>query len=394
MYSKRIQLVNYGPIEKLDIEFPFDIDGQIPKPVVLVGENGSGKSILLSHIVNGLIAAKGVAFQETPEVESGKVYKLRSSEYIMPEHEHYFARVDFEDGLHVSELRLRRNKMDYSDVPIEISGIRAESMWKTMEPNTNDHYASNITTTEAQKTKIKEIFSTNCVLYFPFDRSEDPAWLNEESLTAQAQHMHLKQLAGSTERKVIASSPLHDNQNWLFSVIYDQAVLETRIAPVRFPVTGEGEAVSLPVRLGPTGNATTIYQIALRVARNVTNNQNARFGIGPRNNRVVSLEADPLTIVPNIFQLSSGETSLLNLFLSILRDSDQSGSTFSGADSIRGVVLVDEIDLHLHTVHQYEVLPRLIQMFPKVQFIATTHSPLFVLGVCAAGVFTKGEVCP
>ena len=46
MYTKRIQLVNYGPIDHLDITFPFE--GDTPKPVLLVGENGSGKSILLS----------------------------------------------------------------------------------------------------------------------------------------------------------------------------------------------------------------------------------------------------------------------------------------------------------------------------------------------------------
>ena len=85
--------------------------------------------------------------------------------------------------------------------------------------------------------------------------------------------------------------------------------------------------------------------------------------------------------MPNIFQLSSGETSLLNLFLSILRDFDLCGAAFSNASEVRGIVVVDEIDLHLHAVHQYEVLPNLIQMFPNVQFVVTTHSPLFVLGM-------------
>ena len=86
-------------------------------------------------------------------------------------------------------------------------------------------------------------------------------------------------------------------------------------------------------------------------------------------------------IVPNIFQLSSGETSLFDIFLSILRDFELSGSQFSNAADIRGIVVVDEMDLHLHAVHQHEVLPSLIGMFPKVQFIVTTHSPLFVLGM-------------
>ena len=75
MYTKRVQIVNYGPIDRLDITLPFE--GDSPKPVLLVGENGSGKSILLSHIVNGLVSAKDVAYPETPEVETGRVYKLR-----------------------------------------------------------------------------------------------------------------------------------------------------------------------------------------------------------------------------------------------------------------------------------------------------------------------------
>ena len=51
MYTTRIRVTNYGPIDQLDINFPYSDD--TPKPVVLVGQNGSGKSILLSHIVNG-----------------------------------------------------------------------------------------------------------------------------------------------------------------------------------------------------------------------------------------------------------------------------------------------------------------------------------------------------
>ena len=80
--------------------------------------------------------------------------------------------------------------------------------------------------------------------------------------------------------------------------------------------------------------------------------------------------------------LSSGETSLLNCILvTLLRDFDLCNATFAPASDISGIVVVDEIDLHLHAIHQHEVLPKLMQMFPRVQFIVTTHSPLFVLGM-------------
>ena len=98
MYVKRIQIQNYGPIGELDIEFPFD-DGK-PKPVLLVGENGSGKSILLSHIVNGLVGAKGVSYPDTPEVDTDKVFKLRAPSYIKSGNE-FFTR---ESGLRISPL--------------------------------------------------------------------------------------------------------------------------------------------------------------------------------------------------------------------------------------------------------------------------------------------------
>ena len=48
---------------------------------------------------------------------------------------------------------------------------------------------------------------------------------------------------------------------------------------------------------------------------------------------------------------------------------------------IEGLVLIDEIDAHMHVDLQHRALPELISMFPKVQFLLSSHSPLFVLGM-------------
>ena len=379
MYTRRVQLANYGPIEKLDIELPFE--GENPKPVVLVGENGSGKSILLSHIVNGLIAAKGIAYPETPEVELGKAYKLRSGSYIKPGSEYYFGRVDFDGAFFISEIRSRRNKQEYPEVPTGILGTAAEGMWEKVVLEENDHYDSNLIHDPSTTNKIKDVFAKNCVLYFPFNRFEEPAWLNEENLKAKAQYMDIKHLAGYTSRKVIASSPLHENQNWLFDVIYDRAAFELQTRQVNLPVNDGNATIPLPLFSGYSGDAAKTYETILQIVRIIARREDTRFGIGRRNNRVVSILSGTGQLVPNIFQLSSGETSLLNLFLSILRDFDLCGTPFSSAADIRGVVVVDEIDLHLHAIHQHEILPSLLRMFPKVQFVVTTHSPLLVLGM-------------
>lgn len=43
-----------------------------------------------------------------------------------------------------------------------------------------------------------------------------------------------------------------------------------------------------------------------------------------------------------------------------------------------GIVLIDEIDLHLHPKWQREVVGRLLRTFPKVQFVASSHSPFII----------------
>ena len=378
MYTKRVQIINYGPISHLDIELPFA--GENPKPVVLVGENGSGKSIFLSHIVNGLVSAKDLAYPETPEVDIGKVFKLRHPDYIRVGSDWCFGNVEFDDGLFTRELTCRRIKRDYSQIPDDLVGQKAQSQWNAMR--TTDHSRLESSFHAGNQSNVIDDLFRNCALYFPHDRFEEPAWLNEENLRARAEHMHLPHLQGYTNRKIINYSSLRDNQNWLYSVLFDRAVHETQIANIPMPIQGSEQSFPVPIQIGPSGNATSAYNIALQLLQRLMKaHQGVRFGIGGRLNRVVSLESDSGNLVPNIFQLSSGETALLNLFLSILRDFDLTETVFNSADQIRGTVIVDEIDLHLHAIHQYEILPSLIGMLPKVQFIVTTHSPLFVLGM-------------
>ena len=40
-----------------------------------------------------------------------------------------------------------------------------------------------------------------------------------------------------------------------------------------------------------------------------------------------------------------------------------------------GIVLIDEVDLHLHPTWQKRILKDLMEIFPKVQFIVSTHAP-------------------
>jgi len=77
-------------------------------------------------------------------------------------------------------------------------------------------------------------------------------------------------------------------------------------------------------------------------------------------------------------QLSSGFQAVMAIFADILIKVKLLGLT---PENVEGVVLIDEIDAHLHLSLQQKILPFLKQSFPKIQFIASSHSPFIVSSI-------------
>ncbi len=99
-----------------------------------------------------------------------------------------------------------------------------------------------------------------------------------------------------------------------------------------------------------------------------------------------------------IEDLSDGEQSLLMLITTITRDLFNVKIHLYGAgrtanlsvESILqspGIVLIDEIELHLHPAWQRNIIPALTKTFPNIQFIVTTHSPQVLSNVADESVF-------
>ena len=55
--------------------------------------------------------------------------------------------------------------------------------------------------------------------------------------------------------------------------------------------------------------------------------------------------------------------------------------------NVQGIVLIDEIETHLHIDLHKKVLPFLMAFFPKIQFIVTTHSPFVLTSVKGAVIY-------
>jgi len=58
---------------------------------------------------------------------------------------------------------------------------------------------------------------------------------------------------------------------------------------------------------------------------------------------------------------------------------------------MEGLVLVDEIDLHLHPRWQRTILRQLKEVFPRLSFVVTTHNPLTLLGADAGEIVVLRE---
>lgn len=99
--------------------------------------------------------------------------------------------------------------------------------------------------------------------------------------------------------------------------------------------------------------------------------------------------ADAEMEVP-FYALPQGCQSIVLLIGDILGQAMQSNEGIESCHEIEAIVLIDEIDLHLHPQWQRLIVPILDEIFPKVQFIVTTHSPL-VLSGCESGAIFELE---
>lgn len=87
---------------------------------------------------------------------------------------------------------------------------------------------------------------------------------------------------------------------------------------------------------------------------------------------------DPIKLAPH--QLSQGYQSTFAWIADLLGHAFLDAGGAVEPSEMRGIVLLDEIDLHLHPTWQRRLVPLLRSLFPRVQFVVTTHSPLVLTG--------------
>ncbi len=102
---------------------------------------------------------------------------------------------------------------------------------------------------------------------------------------------------------------------------------------------------------------------------------------------------NPLGVTHELAELSDGYRSVLSMSFELLRQMERSFGLQrlldlkAGAIQVPGVVLIDEIDAHLHPIWQKRIGWWLTSRFPNIQFLVSTHSSF----ICHAA--ETGSVC-
>lgn len=88
-------------------------------------------------------------------------------------------------------------------------------------------------------------------------------------------------------------------------------------------------------------------------------------------------------------QLSAGYKGVITIIADLLVRLSENQPQVIKINEFKGIVLIDEVELHLHPKWKYNFVKRLRDIFPKIQFIMTTHSPTVLLGASKEAVFYK-----
>jgi predicted ATPase len=106
--------------------------------------------------------------------------------------------------------------------------------------------------------------------------------------------------------------------------------------------------------------------------------------------REITNGGETITYKPLPFKkLASGFKSIIALAGDMIVRLSKNQLEVKDPSQLKGIVIIDEIDLHLHPKLQKQLIGQFSKVFPKIQFIVSTHSPIPLLGAESNTVILK-----
>lgn len=382
MQIKEFQLHNFGRFESLRASL-LDKNGVPAKAVVLVGNNGAGKSsilnalaISLSWYVSRLRAEKGSG----SPIQDLSIREGASSSAI---------------DLDIYDATAGGESFQWT-IARTRQGMKGEHSSALTDASTlADHYRSMLSSVSG--------CSLPLIAYYPVERSVLEAPLKVKKRNAFYQLVGYEDFLSPTvhftkffewfrdredyenERNLLSDSD-RDELEKLGQLVDAWSPSDIdKIAPLDFESLAK-EMAKLKTAL--TGlqkfqNIKNMATVSKDIQLSAVRSAIEQFMPGFSNLRVqrkprLQLIVDKGDLTLNILQLSQGEKTLMALVGDIARRLAMMNPSLDDPLQGQGIVLIDEVDMHLHPTWQREVIRNLTRTFPNCQFILTTHSPLVI----------------
>jgi len=353
MNIKKLKINNFRSIEKLDL----NLSGT-NRVVCFVGENGSSKTSVLSLITEAIVSKTKLIFPNF-SLENKKRYRLASLGEIRKDCEYYAVELSY-SSIKGQEYNFKKLVAVRNDLPVDI--YVSEIQGCTLPPEGFPIFEiSSLDTLKADD----DFLGGNIFLVRPSSRYEHYDY----------EFTHRK--GRDPELEVGVFNP--DEMPYPFVVAHSGNDVQTTIFNMLFDA-----------QIGYPQSRNAFQWIAVLLQK-ITGKNFGNIQVSQMPHRqLMSSEVGALS------NLSQGELDLLVTIVNILQQQLYIYNRYTGdqhvalkigtALEIPGIVLIDEVDLHLHPKAQESYLKILVEFFPNVQFIITTHSPFIVRGLPSESV--------
>lgn len=234
MYLKQAVIENSGPLKWLNLSPAFSNAG-LPKPLILVGGNGSGKTNFLSLVADALFEAAAVHYDNVlPHRGMGRAwFRVVGGRNLTVGASGGFSLLEFDDA---GTPRLYKEKAGHVDPTAAILRVPQNFSGQLNWQAEGSHKEFPI---EDERSRI--LFQEGVYTYFPSSRSEVPYWLNREAIP-ETEFDVGPRFSKRLRKAIYVERALDHFKQWIIGIITDaRCDLAVRVIDenIQFQIAGD-----------------------------------------------------------------------------------------------------------------------------------------------------------
>ncbi|AXJ05911.1 ATP-binding protein [Pseudomonas fluorescens] len=359
MEIRVLKLKNFGRFSDLAIRLA-PTNTHLSNVTVVVGNNGAGKTTLLRSLATTL---------------SWLVARIRTEKG----NGNHIAEEDIQNGVSTSYVSTVAADYlpPYSDAPNDDSkeelfvwGVARGRKGRTSAVHSElteatrlaDHYRTRLTSDEKASLPL--------IAYYPVERSvlEIPLKIRTKHTFDQLDGYDNSLNRGVDFRRFFEwFREREDSEN-------ETGISDSALAEISEKFGPDSDVWKTLSKLKASSRDRQLTAVRSAIAAFMPGFTNLRVQRKPRLH--MAIDKDGVTL--NVAQLSQGEKSMMALVGDIARRLAMMNQSLDNPLHGDGIVLIDEVDLHLHPKWQRSLIRQLSETFPNCQFVLTTHSPLVI----------------